>query len=176
MKIISIQCPHCGAGVERKKDEYFGSCPYCGSEVCFDDIKDESEVIGLRNKVSDLDKRLNDEKQFKQQMAKWKKKRDRFYFIICIMSFVGFLCVSLSNSSEDGFIALGVGLLLSALGAMLIVAPLKCADYPIFKEENKPFMSENITKMGLLLKFLGIGFLLFCGTAFCSAIVYAIFN
>ncbi len=175
MNIISIQCPHCGAAVERKKDEYFGVCPYCGSEVCFDDIKTETEVIGLRNKVSDLDKRLNDEEQFKQQMSKWKKQRDRLYIITSLMSFAGFLCAILSESTEDNFIALGATLMIASLMTLLIAAPLKCANYPTFKEQNKKFSSDNVTKLGVLFKFLGTGFMLLCGTAFCSAIVYAIF-
>lgn len=173
MDIISIQCPHCGAGVERKQNEYFGVCPYCGSEVCFDDIKTEAEVIGLRNKVSDLDKRLNDEKIYKQQLAHWKKTRDKVYIITCIMSFFGFLCAILSDDSEGNLIAIGVTLLLISVFTLLIYSPLKCAGHPAFDVKNKNF-GENISKAGMLFKFLGVGFLLICGTAFCSAIIYAI--
>ena len=169
MNIVTIDCPHCGAAVERKQNEYFGTCPYCGCEVCFDEAKAEAEVVGLRDKVSDLDKHLNAEKQYKQQLAAWEKKRTRLYLITGVMSFVGFLCTVLSSDSEDGYIAIGVTLILGALFGLLTVSLLRCADCP------KP-VDADTPKKGSFLKVFGTGFIILCGTAFLSAIIYAIFS
>ncbi|SHM69835.1 hypothetical protein [Ruminococcus flavefaciens] len=169
MDIIKIDCPHCGAAVERKKDEYFGVCPYCGSEVCFDDAKAEAEVIGLRDKVSDLDQRINDDKQYKQKLAVWEKKRNRMYIITGIMTFIGFLCAAFSDSEEGALIACGVMLILASLAALLIVSILRCGDCP------KP-IDENTPKKGNFLKVFGIGMVIQCGAAFLSAIICAIFE
>ncbi len=176
MKIISIQCPHCGAAVERKENEYFGVCPYCGSEVCFDDIKAESEVTGLRKKVNDLDWKINTDKQYKKQLAKWKKGRNRTYIVSCLFSTAGFLFSMLSKENDDAFINVGVGLLILAVLLILIGAPLHCMSYPGFFEGNEEFESTKTSRLGLLGKVTGVGFLLLCGSAFCSAIICAIFS
>lgn len=176
MKIISIQCPHCGAGVERKENEYFGICPYCGSEVCFDDIKAESEVAGLRKKVNDLDWKINTDKQYKKQLAKWKKGRDRLYIISCLVSTAGFLFAMLSKEDDDAFINIGMGLLILAVLLLFIGAPLHCMNYPGFFEGTDDFKSTKTSRLGLLGKVTGIGLLLLCGSAFCSVIIYAIFS
>ena len=176
MDIISIQCPHCGAGVERKQNEYFGVCPYCGSEVCFDDIKAESEVADLRKKVSDLDWKITTDKQYKKQLAKWKKGRDRLYIISCLFSIVGFLFVMLSKEDDDDFINIGMMLLIAAVLIIIIGAPLKCMGYPGFFEGTEDFKSTKTSRFGLFGKVTGIGLLLLCGSAFCSTIIYAIFS
>ncbi|MCR5601426.1 MAG: IBR domain-containing protein [Ruminococcus sp.] len=176
MDIISIQCPHCGAGVERKKDAYFGTCPYCGSEVCFDDAKAEAEAIGLRGKVSDLDKRLNAEKQYKAAMKLWIKKRNRMYTITSLLFFLGFLAAVVSDDEEGDLIAIGVMLIMIALFSHIVCSILKCANYPLFRDEYKDFAIDNVSKTGLLFKTIGMGFLLMGGAAFCSAILYAIIH
>ncbi|WP_294410964.1 hypothetical protein [uncultured Ruminococcus sp.] len=176
MNIIKIDCPHCGAAVERKQNEYFGTCPYCGSEVCFDDIKAEAEVEGLRQKVSDLDWKLTTDKQYKKQLSTWKKGRDRLYIISCLFSTVGFIFVMISKEEDDASVTIGMGLLILAVLFVLIGAPLHCLKYPAFFEGNEDFSGNKISRFGLLGKVVGIGLLLLCGTVVCSAIVCAIFN
>lgn len=176
MNIVTIDCPHCGAAVERKKDEYFGVCPYCGCEVCFDDIKAESEVTGLRKKVNDLDWKITTDKQYKKQLAKWKKGRDRLYLISCLFSIAGFTFAMLSKEEDDASINIGMGLLIIALLLIIIGAPIHCLGYPAFFEGNEDFAGNKISRFGLLGKVVGTGFLLLCGTAFISAIIYAIFT
>ena len=43
MNIVSIECPNCGGRIDRDKSEYFANCPFCGTEVCFDEIKGEAQ-------------------------------------------------------------------------------------------------------------------------------------
>ncbi len=174
MKIISIQCPHCGAAVERKENEYFGVCPYCGSEVCFDDIKAESEVTGLRKKVNDLDWKITTDKQYKKQLAKWKKGRDRTYIVSCIFFTAGFIFAMSSKEADDAFVNIGMGLMILAVLLMFIGSSLHCMSYPGFFGGNEDFKNTKTTRLGLLGKVIGVGLLLLCGTAFCSAIICAI--
>lgn len=168
MNIIEIQCPKCGAKVERKKDSYFAVCHYCGCEVCFDEAKAESEVAGLRGRVNDLGSRLNKEQQYKQELKKWKRKRNIMYAVTGTMSFFGFLFTTLSSNVDDGYIAAGVTLILGALFGLLLTSIILCSFHPVPVDE-KP------SKVGGLLNTLGTGFLLLCGAAFLSAIIYAIF-
>jgi len=176
MDIISIHCPHCGAAVERKQNEYFGTCPYCSSEVCFDDIKAEAEVEGLRQKVSDLDWKMNTDKQLKKQLAKWKKGRDRTYIVSCLVSIAGFLFAFLSKEGNDDSVMIGVMLLIIAVLLLFIGASLHCMNYPGFFDGNEDFKSTKTSRLGLFGKVVGIGLLLLCGTAFCSLIICAIIS
>ena len=82
---------------------------------------------------------------------------------------MGFLCTVLSSDSEDGYIAIGVTLILGALFGLLTVSLLRCADCP------KP-VDADTPKKGSFLKVFGTGFIILCGTAFLSAIIYAIFS
>ena len=176
MDIVTIECPNCGAAVQRNKGEYFGKCPYCGVEVGFDEMKEEVQFVEMQNRINDLNWKITTDKQYKKQLAKWNKGRNRLYFISCLFSTVGFLFAILSTEDDDAFITLGVSLILLALLTLFIGAPLKCIGYPALFEGNEDFASTKISRLGLLVKVTGIGFLLLCGTALCSAIVYAIFS
>lgn len=166
MSIVEIQCPKCGAAVERKENSYFAKCRYCGCEICFDEAKAESEVAGLRGRVNDLDSRLSREQQYKQQMKKWEKKRNIMYTVTGAMSFVGFLFAILSDG-DDGFIAAGVMLIIFALMGLLIASLMICARVPV-PTDGKP------SRVSKLFRTLITGFFLLCGTAFLSAMIYAI--
>ena len=56
MDIVLIKCPNCGGNIERQKGEYFSKCPYCGAEVCFDEIKEEAQLGVLKDKIDILEK------------------------------------------------------------------------------------------------------------------------
>ncbi len=176
MNIVTIDCPHCGAAVERKENEYFGVCPYCGSEVCFDEAKAEAEVVDLRKKVNDLDRKITTDKQYKKQLEQWKKGRNRTYLVSCLLSTAGFLFAMLSKEEDDASITIGISLLILAVLIILIGAPLHCLQYPAFFEGNEDFSGSKTSRFGLLGKVTGVGFLLLCGSAFCSAIICAIFS
>ena len=176
MNIIKIDCPHCGAAVERKENEYFGVCPYCGCEVCFDEARAEAEVVDLRKKVNDLDWKITTDKQYKKQLAKWKKGRNRTYLVSCLFSTAGFLFAMLSKEEDDASITIGVSLLILAVLLIIVGAPLHCMNYPGFFEGNEDFESTKTSRLGMLGKVTGVGFLLLCGSAFCSAIICAIFS
>ena len=166
MDIVKIQCPSCGASVERKNDEYFGVCPYCGSEVCFNDARAEAEVNDLRGQLNSLDQRLDEEKMYKQQLAVWEKKRSRMYIITGIMAFLGFLFVTLSEDSEGALIAIGVMLLFGAVIGLIFFSILRAADCP--KPNNGGGAQSTIN----FFKIFGIGVLILCGAAFLSIIFY----
>jgi hypothetical protein len=168
MGIIEIQCPQCGASVERKEGSYFAKCRYCGCEVCFNEAKAEAEVAGLRGRVNDLGSRLSMETRNNQQQKKWEKKRNLMYMITCVMSFVGFLFVILSDGDDD-CMAIGALFIISALMGQLIASCLMCIAPP-------PSDVGRLSKLGRLFKTIGIGFILMCGTAFISAITYAILD
>ena len=176
MDSIKIDCPHCGAAVERQKGEYFGKCPYCGAEVCFDDIKAESEVTGLRDKVNDLDWQITSEKQYKKQLAKWNKNRGREYIIPCIMSFLGVLSVSLSTDENDDSVMIGIMLIICALLLLFISSVLKCLNHPAFVPGNEEYAGGKPSMLRMMGELLGAGFLLLCGSAFLSVILCAIFD
>ena len=168
MGIIEIQCPKCGAAVERREGSYFAKCRFCGCEVCFDEAKAESEVAGLRGRVNELDSRLSIETRNKQQQKKWEKKRNLMYLITSVMTFVGFLFAILSNGDDD-CMAIGALLIISAFFGLIIASPLICIEPP-------PFDEGRLSKLGRLFKTIGTGFVLMCGTAFISAIIYAVMD
>ncbi len=168
MDVIKIQCPNCGASVERKNNEYFGVCDYCGSEVCFDDIKSEAEVADLRGQVNTLDRRIGAENEYKQKLAAWEKKRNRMYIITGAMSFVGFLLAALSVTEDDAFIVLGVTLLLGAVIGLTILSIYRTADCPKPTDPNAP-------RKGGFFRIFGTGALILSGAAFLSVIFAVIF-
>ena len=105
MDIVTIECPNCGGRIDRAGDGYFANCPYCGTEVCFDEIKEEIQS-GELNKL-----------------RKWLKWRNIAFAAFWTLSFFAFFFVGLSTSLDPGNDALvGIGAVMFIMLFMLFFA------------------------------------------------------
>ena len=71
MSTVSMTCPKCGATLKRKNELFFTHCPYCGVELAFDEINEESTD------------------QVRKKIVEWKKMRDIYYLVLGVLSFLG---------------------------------------------------------------------------------------
>lgn len=104
MSMISMECPNCGAPVKRKKNAFFAHCPYCGVDVCFDEINEEAK---------------ND---IRNQIIVWKRTRNICLPVMGAFCFAAFFLVGASNS-DDTMVGIGTVCLIIA-AAMFISAPI----------------------------------------------------
>lgn len=154
MDIIKIQCPQCGAPVERKSGEYFGVCPYCRCEIGFDEIKEETEVVKLRSRVNDLSQQLNSETKYKSDMVKWTKARNFILFAMAGLIFLSFIMLSSTDDTDSVWIGAGsVGFIFACM-IYVIGNSLIAALYPCSREQSADSVKIRL-KTWLMLMLLG---------------------
>lgn len=93
MDIITLECPNCGAKVVRQKNEYFATCPYCGVEVCFDEIKGEAakgQIDELKDSVEGYKKEKEIIDEGRENLKRWSRWRNILYASITGLVFFGF--------------------------------------------------------------------------------------
>ena len=118
MSMISMECPNCGASVKRKKNQYFANCPYCGVEVAFDEIREESKG------------------DVRGQIIRWKRIRNICLSVIGVLCFCAF---AFAGAKSNGDILVGIGTVCMILAVtMIITAPIilggKYPDYDILTD------------------------------------------
>ena len=97
MDIITLECPNCGAKVVRQKNEYFATCPYCGVEVCFDEIKGEAakgQIDELKDSVEGYKKEKEIIDEGRENLKRWSRWRNILYASITCLVFFGFFFIS----------------------------------------------------------------------------------
>ena len=155
MDIVVIECPNCGGHVERKKGDYFGKCPYCGKEICFNEIKEEAEVGIVKERLEKLEQKEKAEDTHKKELKSWLTTRNWFLAIMGVCHFLGILLVALSDDKEDWRLAVGS---ISALIAWILlffiplIFGLTYPTYNILSGKNEP---AGKLRSGLTLLFIG---------------------
>ena len=161
MDIVMIKCPNCGGQVNRKDTEFFGRCPYCGSEVAFDAVKEEVQLDIYRDKIDALERNNNLDELTRKSLVKWYRMRNIVLIVMCICICVGFCLVDKMVSSTDltGF---GVFLVIIGLGLVFAGPPLIGFAYPSYNLLHQK--EERAGKLMMWLKLTGI----FVGSALLS--------
>ena len=91
--IIAIACPHCGGRVQRNNNEYFAKCPYCGSEIAFNEIREEAQLGAYRERLDVLEQSENTDRAKRLDMQKWIRNRNIVFAVISVCNFLAFLLV-----------------------------------------------------------------------------------
>ena len=178
--IVTIECPNCGGKVERKADEYFAKCQFCGGEVCFDDIKEEvqlgvykKKINKYENKIDSYEKTLADDQSKRNALKKWIFRRNVALTITTLSIFVGFGTIEMSIQNrveigEDMLSTLGALFFFFGLVAHVIAPFTLAAFYPSYDLLNRT--DEKAGKAKTLIKLLGASALL----AFLAVIISTI--
>ena len=86
MDIVKIQCPNCGAPIERKQGAYFGKCPFCGVEIGFDEMKEEVQFGDMQNRINVLENQNQIVLAHRKALDKWLKGRTIMFIAVFITS------------------------------------------------------------------------------------------
>lgn len=174
MDVVSIECPNCGAKIERKPGEYFVTCKYCGGEVCFDEIKEEAQIGRLKSKLDVLEKKDKDEEAVRKSLQSWVKKRNITLGIMSFLQCFGFFLVGCSGEdpADDGLVGLGSMCILAAIG-MLIAAPIVLGalypDYNILSGQK-----DSTARIKMWLKLFGISLCICLVSAILAFVILSI--
>ncbi len=162
MDIVALECPNCGAKVVRQKNEYFATCPYCGVEVCFDEIKGEAakgQIDELKDSVEGYKKEKEIIDEGRENLKRWSRWRNILYASITGLVFFGFFFIGLSTGPDPGEDTLvGIGSVIMIFAIMLFFSGptalgLSYPDYDIVYG-NRGVMY----KVSMCLKLAGVSF------------------
>ena len=159
MDIIEIQCPNCGGTIQRKKDEYFAVCPYCGGEVGFNELKEEAAVTGMHSKLESLDRHYQNEKEYMSVKARRKKGLLISYAIATLIYLTGAVLTSFGEE-DSPMLGAGVICILCAFAVYLTSAAVFASSFTVFNFEKGVSETSKPIRFLMWLKLTGIGFLL----------------
>lgn len=162
MKIVSMNCPHCGGTVKITADQNSCICPYCDSALTIDDgkfhIVDEAKIMEIELEKQKYQHELLKEEGRKERREAWRKKCRQWvlieivlFLIACIVRF------ALGAYSSNvllyiGLISLGGCFLGIVAGPIYLAITRPDADY----EKNNPPLIKNKLLFCIALMFAGI--------------------
>ena len=170
MNIISIKCPNCGGVIEREDGAHFAGCPYCGSEICFDEIREEAQVDAFREKLEVLERNDNFEESNRRRLRGWVKKRNIVFAVLAVLHLAGFTLAGF-GSELDAEAPLGTGavLVLLAWCMILFVLPILGAAYPEYNILSGKV--EKGAKIIMWLKLAGVAVMVCIFTSFLAYLI-----
>ncbi len=161
MDMVVINCPFCGGEMQRRNNDYHAYCPYCGREVCFDEIKEEAQLASYREKLVELQysnsalmNHRQQEENLRQQLRSWIKRRNSFFIVITLLNAVGFSIICAVDEKSD-LMGLGVTAVLAAWTILITSVIISTFSYPSYN-----FLTGNnepVNRFALFFKLLGIG-------------------
>lgn len=93
MKIISMNCPHCGGTVKITDVQNSCICPYCDSALTIDDgkfhIVDEAKIKEIELEMQKYQHELIKEEGRKERREAWRKKCRQWVLIEIVFFFIG---------------------------------------------------------------------------------------
>ncbi len=173
MNVVTIDCPHCGGRLERRKDEYFAKCPYCGSEIAFDEIKEEAQLGAYREKIDTLEHNENVDTVKRLSMQKWILARNIVFSVMAVFNCIGFLLVGLDKDKEESpLITIGSLLMFLVILCWMFGMPFLSAAYPGYNALYRK--DERFGKVRMWLKLCVLSFAVFVASAFIAYIIMKI--
>ena len=168
--MIEIQCPNCGGTVRRQPGEYFAVCPYCNSEVGFDELKEEAAVTGMRSRLEALDRRFKNEQAFKHMNAKRKKAMWIFLLIMTGMYMLGMIFAGIGEE-DSALVGIGAVLIISGLFGILPCTIVYAGSYTVFNDVKGAEESNGAAKFREWLRLVGISLLLLALATIAAVII-----
>ena len=129
MSLISLRCPSCGAEVVFS-GEKTGHCPYCDSQLHFDDLVDKDELERLRSENEEYERNEATEEIYRRSLKLWKKIAAGIMSVIALLNIVAFPVLLMKNRYA------GTGLLLAAFGIFLFAPLVLGLTYPCFSDKK----------------------------------------
>ncbi|MBR1470829.1 MAG: hypothetical protein IJ600_04210 [Lachnospiraceae bacterium] len=174
MDIVSIECPKCAGEVRRKKQEYFAKCPYCGTEVCFNEIREEAQVTRFREQAEILSGQKASYEARVKELKHWEKMRNIFMVIITVCNLIGWCCFGYATEMGDALENevpqwIGMLFLCVAFVCLLIFIPILGGIYPDYDLLTGEKKAGARIKMSL--KLIGVTVLLCMGTIIIAVIL-----
>lgn len=179
MDIVKIQCPNCGAPIERKQGAYFGKCPYCGIETGFDEMKEEVQFGAMQNRINFLENQDQVDLAHRKALDKWLKGRNIMFIAIFIATFLAFILVGTNeNKTESEEFMTGIGVISMILSFFtLLIGPIVAASvFPGYRSPNMPQVPKENSKVRMWLKLMVIGILIALAGAFTAYLIASFFG
>jgi len=128
MAITSLRCPNCGADVDFSGD-VIGHCPYCDSQLHFDDILvDKAELEKLKAENHGFERLEAGKNYYRKKMKHWKTITTVIMVLMAVLTIAGFLVVSF------GSVNIGAPLVLLGFAVFLFASPVLGALWPYYDE------------------------------------------
>ena len=165
--MVSIKCPNCGGHIEREENEFFAKCPFCGMEVGFDELSEESQIGGLRSEIDTLRRNEKEDTNRRRKLSRWIRLRNIAIGAIAVLHLLGFVLIGIAIDVEprrETPMTFGVVFVMLAwIGAVLapVFLGLKYPDYNIITKKK-----ERGGKFKAFIKILGINICLLVLSAF----------
>ena len=160
MDLVNLKCPNCGGRIERPDNEYFANCPYCGTEVAFDEIKEEASLERYRDRIDELERSSDAVKKGRIEIRKWMKLRN---ITLAVMSFCNFAAFSLVGydleSKSDTRTGIGVIFFLLTWACLFFALPILSYMYPLYNIISGKIDKGARWKVWLKLTAVAIGLL-----------------
>ena len=156
--IVSVECPNCGGQVQRKENDYFGVCPYCGTEIAFDEIREEAQLTGYRERLDKLELDSSIDSANKQTLLKWLRIRNICFIVLAICTFLGFAFAGCPAAEEQEFYV-GVGAILMLIAGVILIGaiPYISSNYPEYNILRGKIEKGAKLKMYITLMLTAIG-------------------
>lgn len=171
MDMITFTCPNCGGNAERKNNDHFAKCPYCGAEIGFNVLKEEAAEGVYRQKAETPEQRSAIEQKINSQAAKWVKFRNISLVVMGVLHTAGIACFSIADNkgSESGQFA-GVMSMLIAWFIGFFMIPGSSIFYP--KYNILTGKDDNMIQVKQAVKAAVVSLILAIVTAFAAYLIY----
>ena len=163
----SLNCPNCSATVYKDDNSYSVTCPFCDSEIWFNEIKEEAEVIRIRDNyeqaLSEQEASFQQSEKYYSDLKRWKLKRNILLATVFLLG-LGFGLFGEENEELNDFFV-GSAVLIALLAPVFITAlhPFKIY-YPqsTLKAEKRPVVVLQFLSLIAIL-FVSIFIFFFLG-------------
>ncbi len=168
MNIVSIECPNCGGRIPRQGSEYFVRCPYCDTEVAFNEIKEEAQIDALKDRLDAYEQMADDDETIRRRVARWIMVRNISLSAMGVLHFFGFSLVGASDyagSKKELLLGFGsVFCLIAWVLAFCVPAILGYYYHPYNVLTHEPQKAGRL-KTGIMLAIIGLAILVFSAFA-----------
>ena len=119
MKLIRLECPHCGGMLSVREDETTVTCSYCGKQVAVDDeVKRSETTVHIKDEAKIREAQLNEKRyqdeQRKQEAARQAEQADtyrrskggKFVIVLIVLCALGALAGFSGGHPLAGIIAI----------------------------------------------------------------------
>ena len=171
MDMVTFTCPNCGENAERKQNDYFAKCPYCGAEIGFNDLKEEAAEDVYKQKVETLEQRSALEQKINSQAAKWVKFRNISLVVMGVLHTAGFAAFAIADylDNETGR-GIGVVPLLIAWFIGFFMLPGSCIFYP--KYDLRTDRENNMIQVKQAVKVFAVALMVAVTTSYAAYLIY----